>query len=262
MTQGDAIGSGSASDGTRRGARTLLARVRATGPRGALAAILGLSFALALGCAQHGHADHPPKGLGHGHHPTDSADAHAGRHAEHAARHAALDRLVAIEDIQQLKARFMRCVDTKNLVCLRDEVFAPGAEVYFKGADYEIRAAGWTAIEKFYQDAFSTKKFGMHTAHTPEITVDGETARGIWYLHDVFVNLEEGWTLQGSALYHDDYAKIDGQWRIVYTTYERLFEETTPRDPRTKLGSKSVKEATTAPAKTPVAMPVEGSAKE
>ena len=25
-------------------------------------------------------------------------------------------------------------------------------------------------------------------------------------------------------------------------TYERLFEETTPRDPRTKLGSKSVKE--------------------
>lgn len=242
MTQGDVIGSLSASGGTRRRARPLIARVRATGPRGALAAILGLSLALALGCAHHGHAD--PHG--HGHRHTDStgasADAHAARHAEHAARHAALDRLVAIEDIQQLKARFMRCVDTKDLVCLRDEVFAPGAEVYFKGGDYEIRASGWTAIEKFYQGAFSTKKFGMHTAHTPEITVDGETARGIWYLHDVFVNLEEGWTLQGSALYHDDYAKIDGQWRLVYTTYERLFEETTPRDPRTKLGSKSVKE--------------------
>ena len=58
----------------------------------------------------------------------------------------------------------------------------------------------------------------------------------------VFVNLEESWTLQGSALYDDSYAKIDGQWRIMYTTYERLFEQTTPRDPRTKLGSKSVKD--------------------
>jgi len=245
MRHRDELGSGPECGEAKRGPRGRSATGRTLAPFASIAILLGL----ALGCAHHGH----------GHAP-----------AEHAARHAALDRLVAIEDIQQLKARFMRCVDTKNLACLRDEVFAPGAEVYFKGGDYEIRAVGWTEIEKFYQAAFSTEKFGMHTAHTPEITVDGETARGIWYLHDVFVNLEEGWTLQGSALYHDDYAKIDGQWRIVYTTYERLFEETTPRDPRTKLGSKSVKEATKAPSKAPaktpvtmpVTMPVEGSAKE
>ena len=136
----------------------------------------------------------------------------------------------------------MRCVDTKNLPCLRDEVFAPGAEIHFKGADYDISAVGWTAIEKFYQDAFTTKKFGMHTAHTPEITVSGETARGTWYLHDIFVNLEANTTLQGSALYDDSYARIDGQWRIMYSSYERLWEETTPRNPKTKLGSKSVRE--------------------
>lgn len=157
-----------------------------------------------------------------------------------AALSAAVERLVAIEEIEQLKARFMRCVDTRNLVCLRDEVFAPGAEIRFQGADYDIKASGWTQIEKFYRDAFTPKKFGMHHAHTPEITVDGDTARGTWYLHDIFVNLEENWTLQGSALYADTYAKIEGRWRIVYTTYERLFEETTPRNPRTKLGSKSV----------------------
>ena len=135
----------------------------------------------------------------------------------------------------------MRCVDTKNLPCLRDEVFTPGAEIHFKGADYDIAAIGWTAIEKFYESAFTTKKFGMHTAHTPEITVTGDTARGTWYLHDIFVNLEESWTLQGSALYDDSYAKIDGQWRIMYSSYERLWEETTPRNPKTKLGSKSVR---------------------
>ncbi|MBK7950822.1 MAG: nuclear transport factor 2 family protein [Deltaproteobacteria bacterium] len=235
MGHRDERGSGLRSGETVRRSRARLKIDRAGFRLGAIAILL----VLALGCAHHGHGH----GAHHGHAAEDGdPSARAARRAEHAARHAALDRLVAIEDIRQLKARFMRCVDTKDLVCLRDEVFAPGGEVYFKGGDYEIRAVGWTAIEKFYQDAFSTKKFGMHTAHTPEITVEGETARGIWYLHDVFVNLEEGWTLQGSALYHDDYAKLDGQWRIVFTTYERLFEETTPRDPRTKLGSKSVKE--------------------
>lgn len=157
-------------------------------------------------------------------------------------RQATLDRLVAIEEIKRLKARFLRCVDTKDIECLRDEVFAPGAEIHFKGADYDLHAVGWTQIEEFYQEAFSPTKFGMHQAHTPEIEVDGETARGTWYLHDVFVNLEENWTLEGSALYDDSYARIDGEWRIVYSTYERLWEETTPRSPKTKLGSKPISE--------------------
>lgn len=201
-------------------------------PSAGVAAAFLLAVVCTLGCAHHG-----PDGA------SRNADCGAEHeHADDAARHAAIDRLVATEEIEQLKARFMRCVDTKDLACLRDDVFAPGAEIHFKGADYDISAAGWTAIEKFYQGAFTPTKFGMHHAHTPEITVDGDTARGTWYLHDVFVNLEEDWTLQGSALYHDTYGKIDGRWRIMYSTYERLWEETTPRDPKTKLGSKSVKD--------------------
>lgn len=196
--------------------RALGAAARSASVQTGVAAVLLL--ALAVGCAQ--------------------VQAPSDRSSE--ARDAALDRLIAIEDIQQLKARFMRCVDTNDLVCLRDEVFAPGAEISFQGADYDIEAVGWTQIEKFYAGAFTPTKFGMHHAHTPEIHVEGENARGTWYLHDIFVNLEENWTLQGSALYDDRYAKIDGEWRIVHTTYRRLFEETTPRDPRTKLGSKSV----------------------
>jgi uncharacterized protein (TIGR02246 family) len=165
-----------------------------------------------------------------------------GMHAEHAARHAAIDRLVAIEEIQQLKARYMRCIDTKDLACLRDRVFTPDAVLSFHGGDYAIDVKGWAEIEKFYQGAFSPQKFGMHQVHTREIEVNGDAATGVWYLHDVFVNLEQSTTLQGSALYHDEYVKRDGAWRIAKSTYQRLWEETTPRDPRTKLGSKPVKE--------------------
>ncbi len=206
----------------------------------ALPLVSALGIALVLGCAQQG----GPSSGGRAHARVDEAgcevpaDASAG---ELAALRAEVDRLVAIQEIERLKARFMRCIDTKDLVCLRDEVFAPGAEIRFEGADYDIVAAGWTAIEEFYQGAFTDTKFGMHHAHTPEIEVDGETAHGTWYLHDVFVNLEDDTTLEGSALYDESYAKLDGGWRIMFSTYARLWEETTPRDPRTKLGSRPVK---------------------
>jgi hypothetical protein len=170
------------------------------------------------------------------------AQAEEAEHGKHAARHAAIDRLVAIEDIQQLKARYVRCIDTRDLACLRDTVFAPGAELYFKGGDYEIAVKGWPEIEKFYRDAFTPTKFGMHQVHTREIEVNGERASGLWYLHDVFVNLEANTTLQGSALYRDDYVKTSSGWRIAKSTYQRLWEETTPRSKETKLGSKPVKE--------------------
>jgi hypothetical protein len=203
--------------------------------------LTSLLLGLAVGCAHPGH-DALEARAEHGGHAELGGDSAGSDPEAHVARHAAIDRLVAIEDIKQLKARFMRCVDTKDLPCLRDEVFAPGAEIHFKGTDYDISAAGWTAIEKFYQGAFTPTKFGMHHAHTPEITIEGETARGTWYLHDIFVNLDENWTLQGSALYDDSYATIDGRWRIMFSTYQRLWEETTPRDPKTKLGSIPVRE--------------------
>lgn len=193
-------------------------------------------------CAMHGAAAAPCTGDACKHGAQAGHGMHAQHQAEMAARHATIDRLAAIEDIQQLKARYMRCVDTKDLGCLRDTVFAEGAELRFKGADYDIAVKGWPEIEKFYQGAFTPTKFGMHNAHTPEITVSGDTATGIWYLHDVFVNLEENWTLQGSALYTDDYVKQNGAWRIQRSTYKRLWEETTPRNEKTKLGSKSVTE--------------------
>jgi hypothetical protein len=155
---------------------------------------------------------------------------------------AAVERLVAIEDIQQLKARYMRCIDTKDLAGLRDGVFALDTELYFKGGDYEIALRGWAEIEKFYQSAFTPQKFGMHQVHTREIEVRGERATGLWYLHDVFVNLEQNTTLQGSALYRDDYVKTAAGWRIAKSAYTRLWEETTPRDPRTVLRSRPVKD--------------------
>jgi len=148
--------------------------------------------------------------------------------------------LVAIEQIKQLKARYGRCIDTRDLPCLRDEVFAADTELHWKGGDYEFHLVGWEQIGAFYNEAFTPTKFGMHHSHHPEIFVDGDTATGTWYLQDIFINLEENTTLRGSALFSDRYAKRNGEWRIVYSSYRRLWEEIEPRSKDIRLTVKPI----------------------
>lgn len=142
--------------------------------------------------------------------------------------------LEAIELIKQLKGRYFRFVDTCDLDGLQT-VFADDGEAYFKGGDYEFSLKGWQQLHDFYADSFTPTKFGMHHGHHPEITVDGDTATGIWYLQDIFINLETNTTIHGSALYDDKYVKIDGQWRIAYTGYKRLLEELEDRGDRYRI---------------------------
>ncbi len=147
--------------------------------------------------------------------------------------------LEAIELIKQLKARYFRFLDTCDLAGLKT-VFTDDAEAYFKGGHYEFTLNGWVELEQFYKDSFTPTKFGMHTGHHPEITVEGDTATGIWYLQDIFINLEENITISGSALYNDNYVKVDGDWKIAYTGYKRLLEQMEQRDERIQVLVKPV----------------------
>jgi SnoaL-like domain len=142
--------------------------------------------------------------------------------------------LEAIELIKQLKARYFRFLDTGDLEGLKT-VFTEDAEAYFKGGDYEFSLKGWSQLRDFYQQSFTPTKFGMHHGHHPEITVNGDHATGIWYLQDIFINLENSTTLQGSALYDDKYIKVSGEWKLLYTGYKRLFEQVEQRDERVKV---------------------------
>ena len=145
----------------------------------------------------------------------------------------ALD-LEAIELIKQLKARYFRFLDTRNIEGLHS-VFTEDASARFKGPDYDFDLNGWPALEAFYRKSFSADAFGMHNGHHPEIEVSGNHATGIWYLQDIFVQLKHDITVMGSALYEDEYRRENGVWRIVTTGYVRLWVEHHTRGEHVKL---------------------------
>jgi len=143
-------------------------------------------------------------------------------------------RLVEIEAIKQLKARYQRAVDTKDWELMR-RVLAPNARSVY--SDGRFAFDGRDAIIDFLSRGLGDPAIqSMHHAHTPEIEITSETtATGVWYLEDFVLSglpseeAPHGTVLHGTGIYHDEYVKLDGEWQIVSTGYERIFEDLQPR---------------------------------
>ena len=39
------------------------------------------------------------------------------------------------------------------------------------------------------------------------------------------INLDLDITIRGAAFYHDEYVKVDGEWKFEATGYQRVYEE-------------------------------------
>ena len=58
--------------------------------------------------------------------------------------------------------------------------------------------------------------FSQHNMMNPIITVNGNTATGIWYIMGPWTyneNAEQKWL---ALRYDDDYVKIDGEWKYQH----------------------------------------------
>ena len=146
----------------------------------------------------------------------------------------AVEKLVEIEAIKQLKARYHRAVDTKDWALLASALTEDARSVYSDGL---FSFEGRDEILEFHKEALETKEIvTMHHSHLPEIEILSETtARGSWYLEDTVINAGEAneynparSVLVGTGVYADEYAKVDGEWLISVTGYERIFEYREP----------------------------------
>jgi len=134
--------------------------------------------------------------------------------------------LATLEDIRQLKYRYLRCVDQKLWdemmdVFTEDATVDYGTQVYGK----PLKLAGRDAIVAFFRKKLGPDVITVHAAGQPEISVDGDTATGSWRFEDTVIAAEHRVVVVGAAFYQDRYERgADGRWRIAHTGYVRTYE--------------------------------------
>ena len=143
--------------------------------------------------------------------------------------------LEEIEAIRQLKYRYMRAVDLKMWSLLESTFTADAVSAYDGGAQTHI---GRDAIVGWLRSTLDNTIVTMHQLHNPEVELTSKTtATGTWYLEDRVINrgkdqleMPGGSILSGAAFYADEYAKVEGEWKISRTGYERTYFDVRPYD--------------------------------
>ena len=134
--------------------------------------------------------------------------------------------LAALEEIRQVKYRYLRCVDLKLWDEIGD-VFTDGAS-----ADYGTRAAGRPLnlrgrdeIVSYLRDHLGPEIITVHRCGQPEISIHDHQATGTWSFEDTVIATAHRVLIHGAAFYEDTYERgADGRWRISHTGYQRIYE--------------------------------------
>jgi hypothetical protein len=140
----------------------------------------------------------------------------------------AAERIVAIEEVKALKARYFRTMDTKDWEGFAD-VFAADASLDISGemganASDDGVVRGRLEIATFVRNAIHDVTT-VHHGHMPEIDVISPTwATGVWAMEDML-----RWpvgapirSLHGYGHYHETYEHHGGRWFIASTKLTRL----------------------------------------
>lgn len=123
---------------------------------------------------------------------------------------AGLEKLVALREIELLKARRDRAADTKDWA-LYETLHAPDHHSYNDDYGGTTTAAEMMVTVRRSMENLTT----LHHSHTPEITFQSPTqASGIWAMEGLSLWQQAGedhW-FQAFGHYFETYEKRDGRW--------------------------------------------------
>ena len=122
-------------------------------------------------------------------------------------------RITVLEDIEaikQLKARYCAICDDDHNPDKINTVFT--SDAIWEGGEFG-KAQGHQAIRKLFEGFRQLISFSQHNLMNPIIEVTGDRAKGTWYLMGPFTFREKNDAKWLAVRYHDDYVKIDGEWK-------------------------------------------------
>jgi SnoaL-like domain len=137
-----------------------------------------------------------------------------------------IERLHDIEEIRQVKHCYLRCVDLK----LWDEIgdtltenatLSTGTSAFGKLAEI----TGRPEIVAFFRARLGPAMLTGHSATQPEITVDGDTATGVWSQRETVLATRHRMIIASTGYCEERYERdADARWRIARTGYARSYE--------------------------------------
>lgn len=144
-------------------------------------------------------------------------------------------RLLAIEDIRQLKSRYFRTLDTRDWAAMaevfcRDALFDCSEGFVTTALDGSVSGfagpvtRGREAIMAWISEAFASQT-SCHHGHGHEVTILGpHEAEGVIAMEDYIFGPDRATRVfHGAGHYHERYRFEDGAWRIAETRLTRLF---------------------------------------
>jgi ketosteroid isomerase-like protein len=115
-----------------------------------------------------------------------------------------------IEAIKQEKSRYVYCIDVRDWDGVLDH-YTEDAKVDFGDlGKYE----GRKEMTKFFKEDYPPIiAFTVHMTQDPIVQVNGDTAKGKWYMHEALTFAKSGRPSWGAARYDDEFVKKNGRWR-------------------------------------------------
>ncbi|MGV0686456.1 nuclear transport factor 2 family protein [Mycolicibacterium thermoresistibile] len=129
-----------------------------------------------------------------------------------------------IDEIKQLKYRYLRALDTKNWDEFASTLTEDVSGDYGESLGSEHTFSDRDSLVNFMRTSLGPEIITEHRVTHPEITVDGDEATGIWYLQDRVIAPDFNFMLIGAAFYRDRYRRTADGWKICATGYDRTYD--------------------------------------
>ena len=129
-----------------------------------------------------------------------------------------------IDEIQQVKYRYLRALDTKHWDEFADTLTEDVVGDYGESLGEEHHFTDRDSLVEFMRSSMPANILTEHRVTHPEIDVDGDEATAIWYLQDRVIVPEFNFMLIGAAFYHDRYRRTRDGWKISATGYDRTYD--------------------------------------
>jgi hypothetical protein len=138
----------------------------------------------------------------------------------------AMSAMGDIDEIQQVKYRYLRALDTKHWDDFADTLTEDIIGDYDASIGESHHFTDRDTLVEFMRTSMPANIITEHRVTHPEITVNGDEASGTWYLQDRVIVPDFNFMLIGAAFYHDQYRKTGDGWKISKTGYDRTYDAT------------------------------------